>query len=208
MNHFLTSLDPRINRLGIAAQDPEASFATTSLDQFETWEVFQLFKEGKPFEHVGIVHAPDPDMAFLFGKEQFTRRGNACLGMAIARTRDILVSAVTDGGENILDQFKDIEAASEGTSWEIFFLKKRGKQHIHAGQVLASGADQALILASQSLYATPCVNVWVCPSSSILFSEDEDRDIWNTLPDKKYRDAIAYKAADKINAFKARQEQA
>ena len=36
-------------------------------------------------------------------------------------------------------------------------------------------------------------------------SDEEDADIWNTLKEKKYRDAIDYKAADRIKAFKAEQ---
>lgn len=38
------------------------------LDQFETYEVFVQTKEDKPFEHVGIVHAPNEEMAFCLQK--------------------------------------------------------------------------------------------------------------------------------------------
>jgi ring-1,2-phenylacetyl-CoA epoxidase subunit PaaB len=45
--------------------------------------------------------------------------------------------------------------------------------------------------------------VWVSRSADILRSDEEDRDIWSTTPEKKYRDALAYKVQDKIERFKA-----
>ena len=38
------------------------------LDQFETYQTFVQVKENKPFEHAGIVHAPNEEMAFLLPK--------------------------------------------------------------------------------------------------------------------------------------------
>ena len=42
-------------------------------------------------------------------------------------------------------------------------------------------------------------------NSTKSVSDEEDRDIWDTLKEKKYRDAIDYKASDKIKAFKEEQ---
>ena len=39
----------------------------------------------------------------------------------------------------------------------------------------------------------PVVNVWAVRSADVLHSEDDDRDIWATTTEKKYRDAISYK---------------
>jgi ring-1,2-phenylacetyl-CoA epoxidase subunit PaaB len=66
------SLDPRIQRA-----DLEASPASSGLAQNEEWETFAIFhqdKRGSAHEFVGIVHAPDPELALLFAKEQFGRR--------------------------------------------------------------------------------------------------------------------------------------
>jgi ring-1,2-phenylacetyl-CoA epoxidase subunit PaaB len=49
----------------------------------------------------------------------------------------------------------------------------------------------------------PVVNVWAARSADVLRSGEEDRDIWSTTPDKKYRDAIAYRVQDRIEQFKA-----
>ena len=66
------SLDPRINRVDL---DIEAIEPLGQLDQFQTFEVFHQEKRGQQHVHVGIVHAPNPDMALLYAKEQYARRG-------------------------------------------------------------------------------------------------------------------------------------
>ena len=68
----MDTLDPRIRRA-----DLEASPASSGLAQNEEWETFAIFhqdKRGAAHEFVGIVHAPDPELALLFAKEQFGRR--------------------------------------------------------------------------------------------------------------------------------------
>jgi ring-1,2-phenylacetyl-CoA epoxidase subunit PaaB len=71
----ISSLDPRINRAGIP-EDPETAFIPKEqLDQFQTYEVFVQTKSGGHHNHVGSVHAPDPEIAMAFAKEQYCRRG-------------------------------------------------------------------------------------------------------------------------------------
>lgn len=43
--------------------------------EWEPYEVFVQERRGQPHEHVGAVHAPDPEMALVLAKEQFGRRG-------------------------------------------------------------------------------------------------------------------------------------
>lgn len=202
---LLQSLDPRVSRLQIG-QWPD-QFTAPGHDQFETYEVFQQVKEGKPFEHTGIVHAPDPELAFVFGKEQYSRRGNTCLAMAIAPTSQVFVSPYTEADQSALALFNDYGGETTGTAeaYEVFILKKRGKQHVHLAQVQAVNPEQAAHLAAQQNPSLLCYNVWVIKNTSLLFTDQEDKDIWNTLIEKKYREAIAYKAADKIARFKATQ---
>lgn len=68
----IKSLDPRISRAQIDHSDINP---LESLDQFQTYEVFHQKKRGQQHQHVGIVHAPNPDMALLYAKEQYSRRG-------------------------------------------------------------------------------------------------------------------------------------
>jgi ring-1,2-phenylacetyl-CoA epoxidase subunit PaaB len=43
--------------------------------------------------------------------------------------------------------------------------------------------------------------VWVIERSKIRFTTPEEQDLWNTLPEKKFRDASDYKGGDKLKEF-------
>ncbi|MEQ8928095.1 MAG: phenylacetic acid degradation b [Fulvivirga sp.] len=198
------SLDPRVNRLNL----PEGELVPkVPLDQFGTFEVFVQAKEGKEYRHEGIVHAPNRDMAFLFAKEQFSRR-NTCVGIFVVETRNIYVTGFTEDKDNIYSHISD-EYPEEGFTeqYEVFHLNKRGKQHEHIGSVPAKNHQHALALAKpEFIDGPPVYNIWVVKTSDILFTEEADKIIWDTLHEKKFRDAADYKAADKIKAFKERQQ--
>ena len=68
----IISLDPRISRAKI---NYDGISPLETLDQFQTYEVFHQSKRGTQHVHVGIVHAPNPEMALLYAKEQYARRG-------------------------------------------------------------------------------------------------------------------------------------
>lgn len=203
---MLESLDPRVNRLHLPNDFEQPMPGKELLDQLETYEAFVQMKENKPFEHVGIVHAPNEEMAFLFAKEQYSRRGVFCTAIGVVKTENVKVSAFTDNQTSVYDLHTEQPSGKESTSFEIFHLLKRGKQHKHAGSVMANDYEDAIAQAKTALdLSKPVYNIWVVKTSDILATDEEDRDIWDTLPEKKYRDAIDYKAADKIKAFKERQ---
>src|SRR5687767_8819606 len=102
----VNSLDPRVNRLpkiGVPGQ----ILSKAPLDQFGTFEVFVQPKDGKPFQHEGIVHAPNLEMAYVLAKEAFTRRF-LCTSLYVADTRNVYVSPLTDGNNNAYDQVADL----------------------------------------------------------------------------------------------------
>ena len=107
---MLESLDPRVNRLSLP-DSFDSSFGSTSMDQFETYEAFVMTRPGKPFEHVGIVHAPNEEMAWLFSKEQYTRRGMIYSALCVIKTENIKVSSTTD---NDIDVYTTIEGNTLG----------------------------------------------------------------------------------------------
>lgn len=199
---ILKSLDPRINRLNIP-ETQENPLEKEQLDQWDTYEVFVQTKEGKPFQHEGIVHASNENMAFIFAKEQFSRRFT-CTGIWVAKTNNIKITEYTDAQESIYDKINPVpENEGEEINYEVFHLMKRGKQHKHAGRVKAKGYNEALVKAKDQLKEEkPVFNVWVIRSSDIFYSKEDDKEIWNTLPEKKFRDAIDYKAGDKLKKFK------
>ncbi|MGW8122362.1 phenylacetic acid degradation b [Roseivirga echinicomitans] len=202
----LKSLDPRVTRLGISKSTDTEMVEKDPLDQFETYEAFIETKEGKPFEHVGPVHAPNEEMAFLFAKEQFSRRGMFCNALCVIKTENIKVSHYTDNGVDVYNMVDTKPSGTERESFEIFHMVKRGKQHKYAGSVMAKDYEDAMAKAKVDFQTDkPVFNVWVVKSEHIFASGEDDRDIWDTLKDKQYRDAIDYKAGDRIKAFKDQQ---
>ncbi len=90
----IKSLDPRITRAGIP-QDDRPLEPIAPLDQLETYEVFHQKARGDHPEHVGSLHAPNPEMALVFAKEQYARRFR-CVSLWVVRTSDILTIGVED----------------------------------------------------------------------------------------------------------------
>ena len=201
----LKSLDPRVTRLNLPDGEVPAMEEKPELDQFETYEAFHQKKEGAAHTYVGPVHAPNEDVAFLFAKEQYSRRF-PCVGLWIARTDNIQVTPYANDGENVYDMMRieePTERSEQPEPYEIFHLKKRGKAHTHAGRVMATSYLEALQEAKKQFgEKAPVVNVWVVRSKDVLQSAEEDKDMWTTIPEKKYREAIAYKVMDKITKYK------
>lgn len=70
-NKTIDSLDPRISRANLTGGNHND---VDGLIHFQTYEVFHQNKRGAQHKHVGIVHAPNADMALLYAKEQYARR--------------------------------------------------------------------------------------------------------------------------------------
>src|SRR5260221_9468087 len=201
----MNSLDPRIKPLSrdlyIASMRPKLT-----LDQFGTFEVFVQPKEGKPFQHEGCVHAPNLEMAYILAKETFTRRFT-CISIYVADTRNVFVSPTSEGNQSAYELIsKDTEETDMG-AFEIYQLSKRGKQHIHAGTVEANSPQDAMYRAKDLFGAGKVIyNVWAIEQNKIRFTSAEEKDLWTTLPEKKFRDASDYKGGDKLKEFLERQK--
>jgi len=195
------SLDPRVNRLPKIGM-PGKIVPKAPLDQFGTFEVFVQPKEGKPFQHEGAVHAPNIEMAYVLAKETFTRRF-VCSSLYVVDTRMVYVSPMTENTTNAYDMIVDVSQQSgQKVSFEIYHLLKRGKQHVHAGTVSASSPQEAMLEGKRQLRGDKLIyNVWAIPTSEIRFTTSEEKDLWITLPEKKFRDASDYKGGDKLKEF-------
>lgn len=193
----MESLDPRVRRLS----DTPAHVAKKPLDQFSTYQVFVQPKEGKPFQHEGIVHAPNLEMAYVLAKETFTRRF-LCISLAVSDTKNIAVSPTTEGNENVFRVLPSaVERSGAEVSYEVYVLPKRGKQHVYAGQVKAHSPEEAMKNIEPALNGKPVCNVWAIQTADFRFTNEQDRDLWVTLPEKKFRDAIDYKGGEKLKLF-------
>lgn len=99
---IIKSLDPRINRAEI--DDTNGYLPQTSGEQGQTFEVFHQKKRGTHHVHVGSVHAPSAELAFLFAKEQYGRRG-VCVNMWVTPTSQIFSNEYED--EDIFESTPD-----------------------------------------------------------------------------------------------------
>jgi ring-1,2-phenylacetyl-CoA epoxidase subunit PaaB len=196
------SLDPRVQRLPHNGVEASAGKMKQVLDQLVTFEVFVQPKAGKPFQHEGIVHSCDLEMAYVMAKETFTRRFT-CVSLYVADTRNVFASSLTEGDNNAYDTLTVVpEPSGEKHSYEIYHLVKRGKQHVHAGQVMATSPNDALLQAKGKYKSDQIVyNVWAIRSQDIRFTSQEENDLWLTLPEKKFRDAAEYKGGDRLTDF-------
>ncbi len=193
----MKSLDPRVARL---PQVGEAK-PKIALDQFGTFEVFVQPKEGKPFQHEGAVHAPNLEMAYVLSKETFTRRFT-CVSIYVVDTRNVFVSATTEGSQSVYEILDDVKDGPDKRTFEIYHLAKRGKQHVHVGSVDAGSVGGALTKAKNIFGVAKVIyNVWVIEQNHIRFTTAEENDLWNTLPEKKFRDASDYKGGDKLKEY-------
>lgn len=196
----MKSIDPRVNRLPKVGQ-PATILPKAPLDQFVTFEVFVQPREGRPFQHEGVVHAPNLEMAWILAKETFTRRFT-CASLYVADTRHVFVSPLTEGNQNAYDLVPETGGPGEKQeSYEIYHLLKRGKQHVHAGTVQASDPREAMARAKNEFKDKTVLNVWALRTADIRFTAGEEKDLWITLPEKKFRDASDYKGGDKLKEF-------
>jgi len=194
----LKSLDPRVNRLPEIGETGKI-LAKAPMDQLGTFEVFVQAKEGKPFQHEGIVHATHLELAYVLAKETFTRRFT-CHSLYVADTRSVFVTPLVEGTQNVYDVV-NTHADEGGTPFEVYHLQKRGKQHVHVGSVEANSIEGALHQAKEIFGGKGAMNVWIIEKSKIRFTSAEEQELWLTLPEKKFRDAAHYKAGDKLNDF-------
>ncbi len=196
----MKSLDPRVVRLPLTGKAGQIN-PKVPYDQFGTFEVFVQSKEGKLFQHEGIVHAPDLELAYVLAKETFTRRFT-CNSLYVAETRNVFVSLLTEGNINVYDLIESAHSSQAKVPYEIYHLPKRGKQHIYAGSVMAGSPEEAMSEAKEKLNQGKVIyNVWAIAADQIRFTTPEDQELWITLPEKKYRDAAEYKGGDKLNDF-------
>lgn len=199
----MESLDPRVIRLP-AVGSPGIIQPKVPLDQFGSFEVFVQPKEGKPFQHEGIVHAPDIELAYVFAKENFTRRFT-CSSLYVTETRNVFVSPTTEGSSSAYDLIADVVPSGTKETYLIYHLLKRGKQHVEAGVVQAGSPEEAMSQAKKTLNNKVVYNVWVVRKSDIRFTTPEEGDLWTTLPEKRFRDAADYKGGDKLKSFLEKQ---
>jgi ring-1,2-phenylacetyl-CoA epoxidase subunit PaaB len=117
------------------------------------------------------------------------------------------INSSIDPRVNRLD-LKKLKEGEEQTNshlitWEVFHQEKRGKQPVHAGIVHASTAELALIVAKETFGRRgKTANLWIVKTSDVYTFHAEDEDIFDTTPEKTFREAADYKVRDRIEAYR------
>ena len=97
------------------------------------------------------------------------------------------------------------EVLKEPENWEtyeVFHQKRRGEQHIHVGIVHAANPEMALILAKETFgRRRQTANIWAVKSSQVYATDYDDQDIFDTTPEKTYREASDYYCMDRIRKY-------
>jgi len=87
-------------------------------------------------------------------------------------------------------------------TWEVFHQEKRGKQAGHVGIVHASTPELALMMAKEVFGRRgKTTNLWVVKTSDVYTFSSEDEDMFETVPEKIYREPGTYKVRDRIEKF-------
>jgi len=95
-----------------------------------------------------------------------------------------------------------LEKDENWETYEVFHQKKRGDQHIHVGIVHAPNQEMALILAKETFgRRRQTANLWVVKSVNVIATEYEDQDVFETTPEKTYREASDYYCMDRIRKY-------
>lgn len=91
-------------------------------------------------------------------------------------------------------------------TYEVFHQAKSGAHHMHVGSVHAPTPELALLLAKEQYGRRGQThNLWVVNTAHVVTMSSSDADVFETTPEKKYRDVAAYMVRNKVDAFKKAQ---
>jgi ring-1,2-phenylacetyl-CoA epoxidase subunit PaaB len=99
--------------------------------------------------------------------------------------------------------FNRVEEPEEWGTYEVFHQRKRGEQHSHVGVVHAPDPEMALVLAKEQFgRRLHTSSIWVVKTSDVYSLGYGNEDMFETTPEKMYREAGGYKLRNKINEYK------
>ena len=96
----------------------------------------------------------------------------------------------------------EVHTNSHLVTWEVFHQEKRGKQVVHVGIVHAPSPEMALVVAKEVFGRRgKTTNIWVTKTSDVYTFPTGDEDIFETTPEKTFREPASYKVRDRIEKF-------
>jgi len=81
----------------------------------------------------------------------------------------------------------------------VFRQDTKADPHVHVGDVHATDAEMALVLAKEQFARRdPCVSLWVVPVAAIEASHPDDADMFDHAIDKSYRFGGSYREQQRV----------
>ncbi len=104
---------------------------------------------------------------------------------------------------DIENELKPTDLKAHWPTYQVFHQRKRGDQPNHVGIVHASNPEMAMLFAKEQFARRQkTVNLWVVKTTDVYSLRREDEDMYDTTPDKSYREASGYSVREKIANFK------
>jgi ring-1,2-phenylacetyl-CoA epoxidase subunit PaaB len=149
--------------------------------QWPRYQVFLQEKEGEPYQDVGSVHAPDPELALLNARDVFVRRPE-CSGLWVVPADGIYARTAQEieeegrRGEGEKGEVAQEEAVSTSSETYVIACKARAAGTMTvAGELPASSPPMALRQAFVQFSGDrPPFAWWVFPSRLVTRSQPED----------------------------------
>ncbi len=83
--------------------------------------------------------------------------------------------------------------------YAVFRQDTKNDAHVHVGEVHATDAEMALVLAKEQFARRdPCVNLWVVSLKAIAATAYDDADIFEPSTDKSYRFGGSYREQQRV----------
>lgn len=171
------------------------------------WPRFQVFlqeRDEDPFQDVGSVHAPDPELALLNARDVFVRRPE-CRALWVVPV-EVIFSKTAE--ELAQEPIRAPAQQSEPERYHLFCKQKPAGTHIYAGETTAGSPEEALLegLKRYSGNRPPFV-WWTFPDQAVLASDPADApSFFDPALDKKFRISTDFHTVSAMRRVRSRQK--
>ncbi|MFO7538707.1 MAG: phenylacetic acid degradation protein [Chloroflexota bacterium] len=167
------------------------------------YEVFQQDREGRPFQNVGSVHAPDAEMALLNARNVFVRRPR-CHTLWVVPAEAVFMKTAEE--LTLDDSWQQDESAGQLEAYAVFTRTshRRSMTHVeYVGDVEADSGAAAMKLALSRFSEGDPFVWWVCPVRLIHKADEDDADsLFGPAQDKAFRMPNEYRTVFTMQKMK------
>ena len=176
--------------------------------QWPRFVVFQQAGAGKPYQYVGSVHAPDPEMALLNARDVFVRRP-ACNALWVVPAAKIFTRTLEELAEHPNWAHALPGSAALAESYHVFLKLSQAGPVVQAGEMNAPTPEHALKKALLTFTDAAPLWWWIVPEAAITRSADDEIDsMFAPALDKiPYRDQGNFHSLTLLKRIKAEREQ-